>query len=312
MGWFGKTGKGRKKRPVRHFFDYPLVVTLIKQRKHLAVAAVILSALIGWRCAKIYLVDQAVAATTSPNAQHINLADAPPWLDKLVRQRLCQQVSASLQHDSLVGVSLVRSVRALEQNPWVRKVHRLRQERNGTVTVLADYRQPVAMVDGGHGYHRVDAHGVQLPGLFIHSKLESLGMLLIVGVEASPPGEGLHWPGDDLSAALALVKVMEGQPYRKQIKYIDASLRDRRERVRLAIVTTKKNGCVRWGLAPGINDPVEQDTPTKLRRVATVYRKYGDIGADGRVVDIYGPAIFLRSVPHDDRHIQVGYTDIQE
>ena len=312
MGWLGKTGKGRKKRPVRRFADYPLVVTLLKQRKHLAVAAMVLAALVGWRCAKIYLVDQAAVATTAPTVQQVNLVDAPPWLDKLVRQRLCQQVSASLQHDSSAGVSLVRSVRALEQNPWVRKVHRLRQERNGTVTVLADYRQPAAVVDGRHGYHRVDAHGVQLPGLFVRNKLESLGMLLIVGVEASPPGEGLHWPGDDLSAALALVQVMEGQPYRKQIKYIDTSLRDHRERVRLAIVTTTKNGCVRWGLAPGINDPVEQDTSTKLRRVATVYRKYGDIGADGRIVDIYGPAIFLRSVSHGDRYIHAGYTDTQE
>ena len=313
MGWFGKTGRGRnrgKRRSATRFADNLLVPAIVKQRKHLAVAALIIATLVGWRYAKSYLVDNAAAATTAPTSQQVRLADAPPWLNKLVRQHLRQQVSACLQHDPWGRASLGRSVAALEQNPWVRKVRRLRRQRNGTVTVSADYRRPVAVVGSQHGYHRVDVHGVQLPGLFVHSKLESLGMPLIMGVGAPPPGEGLHWPGDDLFAALALVRFLEDQPYRKQIKYIDASSRDHRGRVRLALVT--QNGCVRWGLAPGIGDPIEPDTSIKLRRLATVYRRWRAIDAGGKTVDIYGPAIFIRSVAHHDRQIQAGYTISQQ
>ena len=97
MGWLSKSGKGRKQRKRRSapgLARHPLGQAVIQQRKHLAVAAMLMVVLAGWYYARGYLFERAATATAAPTAGHVKLTDAPAWLGKLVRQDLREQVSA--------------------------------------------------------------------------------------------------------------------------------------------------------------------------------------------------------------------------
>lgn len=56
-----------------------------------------------------------------------------------------------------------RIARSLELDPWVEAVHRVQQQRDGTISVELQFRRPVLMVATSRGMYAVDAAGVLLP-----------------------------------------------------------------------------------------------------------------------------------------------------
>lgn len=274
--------------------------------KALSVAVVLVAGAYGWSRSERYLTRYVTDSRhdTRIVSQDV-IFDQEPAGMSLLLEDLKEAVVEQIGVDPLRNDGLQRAAVVLARNPWVAQVHEVRRRGDGKILVSADIRQPLAVVKSADGYHLVDAKGVRLPGLYLEHQLGHMRQLLIIGVALQPGEEGEVWPGDDLQAGLALVPWLVDKPYAQQITAVDVSDHDTRGRTRLALHTAQ--GMVRWGLAPGCDQAVELDTAGKLLRLEHLYAQKGSIDADGKIVDIYGPAIFvhqatLRQTTYRDAH----------
>lgn len=249
-------------------------------------------AVVGWVYGEAALKRYAIAMHGGDpvSVEDVVLADAPAWMSPEVRTRVATVVATQVDENPLDGRSLKAAARALGDEPWVAGVERVRRLSTGQIEVRADYRQPMAIVEGRDGYHLVDDMGVRLPGLYYRDQIDRLHLPLITGVAAAPPGKaGQKWPGDDLQAGLELVKLLAGEGYASQIKAYDVAERDHRGRIRLALQTER--GLVRWGLPPGQEQTVEPPAATKMGWLRKVNQARGGIDAGGKIVDVYGASV---------------------
>ncbi len=306
-------GKGRSRNTRAPFGpDWDPQRTLAVVR-WLTISGVVIVVAVGWGYAEQWLGDYAqrlhvsemramqqngtTSAIGSINSTGENvgggvvLVNQPGWMSPLLRQEIDGQVLRELGTDPLDGSDLMRVARVLSQNPWVAQVQRVQRKPHGQIDIEATFREPVAVVEGRDGYHLVDAGAVRLPGLYLKHQLDALGLPLLVGVGSAPRGEGEVWPGDDLRAGIDLVLLLDEAPYQGQIVSYDVSGRDARGRVRLSLLTT--HGVVRWGLAPRLIQAVEPDAMVKKDRLASVYQQRGEIDAGGKVVELFGPRVFV-------------------
>ena len=309
MGWFLKSSAGGRRAKQRWQqrlpWRDPQWASILKV---LSVALAALMAMAGWRLAQQSLLKHAEAHISDGLApQQVHLAEVPPWIDALTRQQLQRLAALQMSSPSIDGHQLHRTVDALRRNPWIEGIRKVRRVQDGLV-VHASFRRPTALVERPDAYHRVDREGVLLPGMFVASGLKALHLPVIVGVRSPPASLGEVWPGEDLNSALALVRVLSGQPFASQIGVIDVHTRDRQGRTRLTLVTPHVK--VRWGLTPGREGPIERDTATKLKRLARVLRNQRWI-ANGRprpAVEIYGPTILVRRTrDRSDQSRPTGY-----
>ena len=259
----------------------------------------------GWDAARRYLLDDTAGRyPQTASADHVVLEAPPPWLDRLVQQQLRDLTAFRLHRGAVDHDGLGQAVQAIEDNAWVQRVEKIRRGRQGRVIVSAEYRKPTAAVETPHGYFRVDAHGVQLPGLFLPAQLKDLGLPVIYGVTAPPPGDGKSWQDEQLDAAMSLTNALRRRPYTHQIVGVQAVEPDRLGRSRLAIVTQR--GLVKWGLPPGGGYALEPDTDVKLARLMRLYRQQGSIDAGGQIVDLSGPAVYIHRHQLDEA-VEAGY-----
>jgi hypothetical protein len=128
----------------------------------------------------------------------------------------------------------------------------------------------------------------------VASQLPALDLPVIMGVQSPATEPGNVWPGDDLADALSLVKVLRDQPFFHQITVIDVTDRDAQHRARLTLFSSHLQ--IKWGLAPGLGEPIERDTATKLQRLARVLRTQQTIANGGPppIVEIFGPTALVR------------------
>ncbi|MDX1682973.1 MAG: hypothetical protein R3336_07635, partial [Phycisphaeraceae bacterium] len=234
---------------------------------------------------RAYVADRVAAADGDVNVELIN---APAWMSPALTRELKATVAAG-QGPTAPAV-LDDAVVRLNDHSWVRTVGGVRWGADGEIEVAAEYRRPIAIVEGSDGYHLVDREGVRLSGVYAAEQVRQLEMPLIVGVKARPAEAGRVWPGKDLAGGLALVQLLSGEPYLNQVAAVDVSRRDGRGRVQLALATYA-GGLVRWGLPPGNEYSVEPPAAQKKKWLRGVYEKRGAIDAGGRVVDLFGPAI---------------------
>ena len=253
----------------------------------------VVAAVFGWQWSERALADY---VSTHRNAtvtvESVTLASAPSWMSPMLHDELQSLVAKEVGDDPLSGFDLRRAGSALAADPWVARVGRIQRIPGGQLVVHADYRQPVALVQVGDGYHLVDSQGVRLPGLYLEHQLDRLNMPVLTGVDAAAPAAGQEWRGADLHGGLALVRLLAPEPYMNQIRAIDLGQRDSRGRARL-VLWTRSGGMVRWGLPPGREQSIEPDAATKKQRLAELYRRRRQIDAGGRAVDIFGASVFI-------------------
>ncbi|MEX0744987.1 MAG: hypothetical protein WD118_05245 [Phycisphaeraceae bacterium] len=302
MGWFlrrnkKKKGRGSAKRsssakavaprwdPKRTVFAAKVLVSF----------AVLVTLVVGWRYGERALMDYASARhaqTVEP--EQVELVDAP--LSPLARERLQRLVAGEVSADPLDGLGLQAAAAALRAEPWVRELHQVRRVAGGRVIVEADYREPMAVVQGRDGYHLVDETAVRLPGLYARHQLDDLrerGVPLIVGAASAPGPEGTRWPGDDVRAGLALVQELRDEAFLDQIVAYDSADRDAAGRLRLSLHATG-GGVVRWGLPPGQEQGIDVPAAVKIDRLRQLHSKPGGaIDAGGKIVEIHGAGINL-------------------
>lgn len=190
---------------------------------------------------------------------------------------------------------------ALDATGWVRSVERVHRFADGRVEIACTFRSPIAMVQGDHGFYLIDADCVRLPGQYTNEP----GFPLLVGAASSPPMAGDVWPGDDIRAGVALVKLISAERFRDQISGIlVGNYGGRRDphRAQLALATDRAGGRIIWG-SP-IGEEIEENTVAqKLDLLRSNYQRYGRVDAHRAVLDV--------SV-HPDRIIAPASADASE
>lgn len=263
--------------------------------KLVGAVALVVGLMVGWRYAEWGLrsyVSDLNEQRRDPQIT-VELVDAPAWMSPLLYRDLCQLAAAQIRPDPLNAQRLDWAREALAANPWVKAVQRIERLPADTVRVQAVYRQPAALVETPDGYHLVDREGVCLPGLYLKHQLRELALPVIVGASAMPQRPGQPWPGRDFQAGLDLALLLVQEPYLDQVQSIDVSYRDERNRIRL-VLHTVGGGLVRWGLPVGDEHPIEPPSATKRAWLTGLYHQRGSIDAGGKVVDVFGPAVFVR------------------
>jgi len=274
----------------------------LKNLKRLGGVVGVLGLLAGWQGLERYLSSEVVTRqATWADAVQVTLVDAPAWMNQMVHQDLCHLVADQAGCNPLDQNSLQRAAAFLSKSAWVEQVDHVRRFNRGRIAVVAQYRQPVAVVERPDGDRLVGAGGVLLPGLYMRHQRPELGLPVIAGVATAPQQEGGVWPGSDLQAGLRLLSLLGDQPYLDQIRCVRVDQRDQRGRIHLVLRTD--HGMVRWGLPPGMDQVVEPDPVTKKRWLADVYRQRGSIDAGGKMVDIHGAAVFVYPLTADDAQL---------
>lgn len=314
MGWFLSGSNGRPKKsktrktaktakPAKAWDPRRTLAAL----QVLAAGGLLLGLVVGWRHAQEALIRYVKAHQVQTiSTDQVSLVGKPLWMSRKLEKDLAATAAAQISSDPLDNTGLQRVVQVLGANPWVKRVNRIQRLTGGQVKVYAQYREPTAMVVNEDGCRLVDGEGFRLPGLWDRAQAEKIGMPMIAGVSSSPGREGELWPGSDLQAGLSLVQLLQGEPYLSQIESFNVSQRDARGRIRLVLKT--KSGMVRWGLPPGQEQTIEPDAATKKQWLATVYKRRGQIDAGGKVVDVYGAAVFVHQPEGEEPDLAVGYT----
>lgn len=294
MGWFlrrDKKGSGRKRSKsrsasMRPQWDPQHTLQVVKV---LAVVIVVLSLGLAWYFGQASLREYARSAHAQPVVvEDVIIQDPPTWMSEGVKQELRRLVAAQVGPDPLDNTRLRAAAEALRRSAWVARgqVQQVRRLADGRVAVEAAYRTPTAVIQARNGYYLVSNDGTRLPMLYDYDDLSYLDLPVIERVRSAPPASGKVWPGEDVQAALALIRRLAREPFAEQVRAIDVGRRDRLGRVRLVMLT--EGGEVHWGLPLGEAEGIEPSVAQKLEALRRVAEEHGGrIDAGGRVVDLY-------------------------
>jgi len=228
--------------------------------KILGIAAAVILTIVGYCWLEQSLMIYTSQTTTATVlAEQIRLIDAPQWLDQDVAQRLQRITAQRINDDPMDAESLRIAAKVLAAEPWIAGVRQVRRGSNGVVSIHADYRQPVALIEMGNAYGLVDRQGALLKW----DDPATWALPVITGISRSRlamPGQ--RYSGEDITAALALAQTLGGEPYMDQVTSIDASGRDRMGRVQLVLYTDRS--WVVWGPSPGSERSWEPGAAKKL------------------------------------------------
>lgn len=296
MGWFLSKNAGKKKP--KKTAKTAKAAKPWDPRRTLAGLQVLLACglvggtVLGWKRLEDGLSGYAKEHQVLPReVDQVVLVDMPLWMTPKLQRDMRAIVAVEISGNPLDNTGLQNAVRSLAANPWVKQVDHVRRLTDGTVEVNATFREPVAKVETSDGYILVDIEGVRLPVQYTPAEARRLVLPALVGVKTPPAREGKPWPSEELQAGLKLVKLLQAEPYLSQVEAFDVSERDPRGRIRLKLLT--RNGMVRWGLPPGEEKSIETDAKTKKTWLAQIYKSRGLIDAGGKVVDVYGGAVFI-------------------
>ena len=187
-----------------------------------------------------------------PAAIRVQIMATPGWMPVPVAQELSRELTpAGLDFHDEKAASAVFGLG--QSSPWVRRMIRVRKRlsddpRVGLIEVEAEYRQPIAKVLHDGAEHFVDAQAVRLPAeqvprwavrvrpageavrlvCFVEAdelppavQAESIHYIAIDGVAAVPPPVGQPWQGQDVAAALRLIRLVCTRPYANQVTVVD-------------------------------------------------------------------------------------------
>ena len=178
---------------------------------------------------------------------------------------------------------------AMEESGWF--VGRPRVSRVGENTIRIDgtWRTPAAVVRANSKDLLVAWDGRMMPPTY---ELNASGLCVILPVTTPHPMKndgsvdfGSVWVGDDLHAALELLRVLTAQPWSGQVAGIDVT--DYVHTQQLAIITRNETRII-WGGKPSKPLLGETSTQSKIDRIAEINRRFSRIDAKRAAIDISG------------------------
>lgn len=220
----------------------------------------------------------------------VELVDPPAWLkaNPHIADRILDRCGVN-ETDRRLTEGLARRVAGeVCHVGWVKKVHEVSVGADDVVRICCDYREPIGWVAHGSYFYLIDNEQVRLPGRYRRSEVtRDSGLLLVLGVKHAPPAEGTPWPGDDLSVALRMIRLLRDKPYVDQVSGVIVANYGGRHDLRAPHIelTTDRDTRIHWGRAPG----EEIDEPTaaqKLAQLQGIWQEYDRIDMGRQWVDI--------------------------
>jgi hypothetical protein len=231
----------------------------------------------------------------------IVLKNRPEWMGDYLAQQIVRSVRPTGMHSATDKQVLEETYAALQANPWVSDVNHVRrvygEQPGDTIEIDCEFRAPVALVKWGIYYWLVDGNGVKLPEQYtadlvpkvVLDRNRRTAIRIIEGIGTPPPETGHRWPGDDLVAALDMIKLLFGRPYANDIVKIDVTNFAGRVDVREAqvVLVTIWDTQVRWGRPVNAKDFfIEAPVARKLQDLQDVYARFGRVDAKQPWIDI--------------------------
>ncbi len=217
-----------------------------------------------------YLEKQALAqAQVHPDDVEIRFANAPAWFRADLEAELVHKARMSLNDDPLQRPgSEMRDLPAIRHamltTGWFQEVHQVRRVHAGLIEIDTEFADPVALVRNHEGDHLIDSRGRLLPQWFSRGTADHF--TVIVGTQFDRPARpGLEWPGADVVAALRVLKIVEQQSWRSQVRMIDVTGHLSNAGTGTIKLITDRGSWILWGSAPGDEAPMEADTKRKLQ-----------------------------------------------
>jgi len=228
--------------------------------------------------------ESAVAAMTDEHeGAQVQFVDLPGWVrgDLLASWELT--ASRQLSHGPLDRDDLVKAREALLATGWFETVDQVRRISDEEVSVRATFVRPFVVVRDDDGDHLVDPSGTLLPRTYTHGEAGPL-MIVVTGSRYRRPRDtGSAWEGQDVSAALRLLRMIDKRPWRGQVARVDVGhYLDRQE----LVLITDRGSNITWGAAPGEETALEMLAKRKMEFLDFNFEHVGHIDR-GFAGDLY-------------------------
>ncbi len=213
-------------------------------------------------------------------AEKLQLPPRHRWIPEDFNEQVLSRAGATPERPLsllLDGLS-ERLAKSLAQDPWVKSVRKVQQQRDGTILADIEFRRPALMVTTPRGMYAVDADAVLLPP--DHFRAEDIREFpLARGTQSLPRGgAGDVWDDSGVLGAARLAAVLapgegETDPWRAwQLESILIPSLPSGSDVRPTYELLTAGGSrILWGHAPG-TDSLEPPPEQKLARLV-YYRK---------------------------------------
>ena len=220
----------------------------------------------------------------------VRFVSLPAWAHGDLEATLLQRAAALLGPDPLRRDDLVAVRQSLLATGWFEQIAQVRRPREGLVEIDARFAEPVAVVRDKEGRldYLVDSRGWLLPGSFPAG--EAAGLVVVIGVRADQPASaGRPWQGQDLAAALSVLRLLRTRPWVDQVARIEVT----HEAQELHLISDR--GCtIIWGRPPGMPHAGEVTPSRKLQYLDYHHRQYGHIDRSMGELDIRGDVVIGR------------------
>lgn len=267
--------------------------------RHVIGAIICVGAVCGGLVALRDYVDKRVVFPDAPPT--IVLANRPAWMSDFLAEQIAALARPVGTHSTFDRSVLQDAANLLKDNPWIRQVKQVRRaygkKPGDTIEIDCEYRAPIALVHWKDYFWLVDAEGVKLPEQFTADQVpriivgrdRKMNIRVIEGIDRPPPESGQKWSGDDLVAALEMVRVLFGKPFTEEIVKVDVTnfggRRDPRE-AQVELIT-KYNTRIRWGRPVNAEDYfIEVSTARKLDYLRQVYNQFKRVDGNRPWIDI--------------------------
>jgi len=256
----------------------------------------IAAAILGWRASESRLMAYAALPAVALDGTvrgpvDVAFRNLPAWLHGETLHSLTRAVQHSMGEDPLDRNDLVRAHQALMSSGWFDSVVQVRRAAADRVEVTGVFVEPAALIRFDDRDHLLDDQGRLLPQSWPAGTAPALGVILSPGF-GPPEAPGVRWRGPDILAALAVLELIDSQPWATQVQAVDLGDFSRSRSIRLI---TDRGSIIRWGRAPGDERGAEVTSRSKLEFLTLHQQKYGHIdgGLTGEV-DISGDVAVVR------------------
>lgn len=204
------------------------------------------------------------------------------WLPRDEQQRLEEVARGALGMDDrpYTPEALARVGSALDATGWYEVAPEVRRVSPGTLVVRGRWRIPAAVVRSGGQDHLISWDAMPLAPVYKPGKAT---LPAVLDPAKGPPrdsgGErtfGTPWQGEDVGAALELIRTVIGQRWAAQVAGIDVS---RYATEGTLVMVTRKGNRVVWGGRPSRPRLGEVSTKQKLIHLSQLQNDFKSIDA---------------------------------
>jgi hypothetical protein len=241
---------------------------------------------VGW-IVGVPRLEHSVAASARSDVATVEFIDLPVWVEGDLLAMLETTAVAHVSGDPLDRSDLARVREALLDTAWFDDIRQVRRTRADRLVVDAAFVRPFAVIRDETGDHLVDRTGTLLPMSYPvnadDAARASVRRFVITGVHFDRPARpGRSWEGDDVTASLRLLRLIDTRPWFSQVAALDAGryLADG-----TLVIVTDIGARITWGSAPGEEPPGEVPSEGKIAYLDTAWEQFEriDRGHDGEL-----------------------------